>query len=468
MSDVNLSPGQQVLGRYRIEELLGEGAMGQVFRGIHEHLDLPVAVKVLRGDGTPDILGRFEREAKLMARVRHPNAVAVQDYGFLDDGSPCLVMEFIEGEPLEDRLEAHGALPWPDAVRVARGLLAGLEALHAAGVLHRDMKPSNVVIAPGDPEIPKLIDFGIALPTDGEGNKITRTGVLVGTPAYMAPEQILCARLGPRTDLYSLGLMLYELLTGTLPYPTDSMASVMRRLKDTIPAPVAPAGRPPIPEAVADAVVAACATDEDDRPVSARDFAERLEQAAAGDPGSSRPGRPTGRALPGGTTITDETSPGREGVKVAVAPPARPTPGTRIGRPRRDGGDRTITDTTWDRIRSGDVGSGRRYLLAARLPPSRIRNREDRRWLASLTEGHGRGFTLGANLWFALQGAPEDLRTAQRRAETMRGAIEERFKDTASVKITLVDEDFALTGAALVGGAPLPDPLKDLIATLSG
>ncbi len=455
---MTLSPGQQVLGRYRIEALLGEGAMGQVFRGVHEHLDLPVAVKVLRGDGTPDILGRFAREAKLMARVRHPNAVAVQDYGFLDDGSPCLVMEFIEGEPLEDRLEEQGALPWPDAVRIAQGLLAGLDALHGAGVLHRDQKPSNVVIAPGDPEIPKLIDFGIALPTDGEENKITRTGVLVGTPAYMAPEQILCAKLGPRTDLYSLGLMLYELLTGALPYPTDSMASVMRRLKDRIPTPVAPAGRPAIPAAVAEAVVAACATDEGERPASARDFAARLQGAAAGGPG---------RALPGGTTITDRTSPGWDDAGRAGVPPARPAPGTRVGRPNR-GVERTVTDTAWDRIRAGDIGTGRRYLLAARLPPSRIRNREDRRWLASLTEGHGRGFTLGANLWFALQGAPEDLRTAQRRAETMRTAIRERFAETAVVKITLVDEDFALTGAALVGGAPLPDVLRELIATLSG
>ncbi len=438
---MSLAPGQSILGRYRIEELLGEGAMGQVFRGRHEHLDLAVAVKVLRGDGTPDILERFEREAKLMARVRHPNAVAVQDYGFLEDGSPCLVMEFIEGEALEDRLERCGALPWPDVLHLGQGLLAGLDALHCAGVLHRDLKPSNVVIAPGDPEVPKLIDFGIARPTDDEGGRITRTGVLVGTPAYMAPEQIMCTRLGPLTDLYSLGLMLYELLTGSLPFPTDSMAAVMRRLKEEIPAPVAPAGRPRIPEAAAGAVVKACSPEEEARPASAREFAALLRQAASGEPGGE---------IPVGTTVTAEAAPGWE-VVPAATPRARVAP-----------------DTAWDRIRSGDITSGRRYLLAARLPPSRLRAHDDRRWLASLTEGHGRGFTMGARLWFALQGAPEDLRTAQRRAEGIRRSLEERFADTVRVQITLVDGDFTVTGAALVGTAPLPDPLKDLISALSG
>ncbi len=459
MPDHILAPGQQVLGRYRIEQLLGEGAMGQVFRGVHEHLDLPVAVKVLRGDGTPDILGRFEREAKLMARVRHPNAVAVQDYGFLDDGSPCLVMEYIEGEPLEDRLKQGGALPWRDAVEIAGGLLAGLGALHGAGVLHRDLKPSNVVIAPGEPELPKLIDFGIALPTEGEASRITRTGVMVGTPAYMAPEQILCTKLDHRTDLYSLGLMLYELLTGDLPYPTDSLASVMRRLKEPLPAPAAPQGRPHIPKAIADIVMTACAAEKQDRPASARELAARLRMAAAAD---------TGKALPAGTTITDETSPGWEDVSLTLVPPAKPAPSTRVGRPPQRPNERTVTDTGWDRIQSGDVTGGRRYLLAARIPSARLRNREDRRWLASLTEGHGRGFTLGAHLWFALQGAPEDLPTATRRAEEIKAAIEGRFADTASVGVTLVDPDFAVTGASLVGGAPLPDPLKDLIATLRG
>ncbi|MFH1530990.1 MAG: serine/threonine-protein kinase [Pseudomonadota bacterium] len=427
---MSLAPGQQVLGRYRVEELLGEGAMGQVFRGLHEHLDLAVAIKVLRGDLTADILGRFEREAKLMARVRHPNTVAVQDYGFLDDGSPCLVMEFIEGEPLDDRLKRCGALPWLEVLHLAQGLLGGLGALHTAGVLHRDLKPSNVVIAPGDPETPKLIDFGIARPTDGEESRITRTGVLVGTPAYMAPEQILCTRLGPRTDLYSLGLVVYELLTGDLPYPTTDMASVMRRLKESIPAPVAPAGRPRIPEAVARAIVTVCSTEERHRPASASDVAALLRRAAADVPE---------RATALRTTVTDGTSPGAR-----------------------------ATDAAWDRIQAGDVTGERRYLVAARLPPSRLRSREDRHWLATLTEGHGRGFTLGAHLWFALQGTPEDLRGARRRGEAIRAAIEEHYGETVTVRISLVDGDFTLTGAALVGGAPLPDPLKELITALSG
>ena len=458
MSDPSLALGQSILGRYKVEKLLGEGAMGQVFKGRHEHLDLPVAIKVLRGESTPDILGRFEREAKLMARVRHPNTVAVQDYGFLDDGSPCLVMEYIEGESLEDRFERCGALPWQEVLQLGQGLLAGLDALHGAGVLHRDLKPSNVVIAPGDPEVPKLIDFGIARPTDGEGSRITRTGVLVGTPAYMAPEQIMCTKLGPRTDLYSLGLMMYELLTGNLPFPTDSMASVMRRLKDQISAPVTPAGRPPIPPPVSAAVVAACSTDESARPANAREFAMLLRRAGTGQ---------SGRGAPVGTTVTDVTAQSWEAMAPAAPLQERPRPEKRQPRPTRATGKKTVTNTAWDRIRSGDVTSGRRYLLAARLPVSELRNRENRRWLASITEGHGRGFTLGAHLWFALQGAPEDLRAAQRRAEDIQMDLEERFDDDVRVQITLVNEDFVLSGAALVGGAPLPEPVRDLITALN-
>ena len=127
----------------------------------------------------------------------------------------------------------------------------------------------------------------------------------------------------------------------------------------------------------------------------------------------------------------------------------------------------TMTGTAWDFIRAGDVTSGRRYLVAARLPSSRLRNRDERRWLADLIEGHGRGFSLGAQLWFALQGAPEDLGAAQRRADRISDALRERFADTVQVKSTLVDDDFAVTGAALVGGAPLPDALRDLITELN-
>ena len=451
---MRLKPGGLVLGRYRVEGLLGEGAMGQVFRGLHEHLDLPVAIKVLHGAGTPDILSRFEREAKLMARVRHPNAVAVQDYGFLEDGSPCLVMEFLEGESLEDRLRRMVAMPWHDGLRLAQALLAGLGALHAAGVLHRDLKPSNVVLS-GDPEVPKLIDFGIARPTDAEDSRITRTGVLVGTPAYMAPEQILCTALDARCDLYSLGLILYEAITGGLPFPSDTMASVMRRLKEEVPAAVAPPGLPQIPPAVADAVQTACRTDVEARPATARELSDLLRQAAMGGPT---------RDTPAGTTVTDETSPGWEqAADLAAVPPARTAPP-----PTGTGTGPIAANTAWDRIQSGGpLAEGQRYLIAARLPPSRIRNRDERRWLAGLIQGHGRAFTLGAHLWFAIQGAPEDPLSARRRAVGIQDELKVRYADAATVRATLVDANFALTGAALMGGAPLPGPLQDLITALN-
>ena len=141
-----LSTGDRALGRYTVGDLLGEGGMGQVWRGEHADLGMPVALKVLLGEKDSVALGRFKREAQLMAKVRHPNVVSVLDYGALDDGSPCIVMEFVRGESLEVRIAA-GVPRWSDALETFRGILRGLGAIHAEGLVHRDLKPSNVVIA---------------------------------------------------------------------------------------------------------------------------------------------------------------------------------------------------------------------------------------------------------------------------------------------------------------------------------
>jgi len=252
---------------------------------------------VLTDRSSPDMVARFEREAMLMARVRHPNVVAILDYGFLEDGSPCIAMELVEGEGLAKRLKTRGALPWPEALRLLGGILSGLEAMHAAGVLHRDLKPGNILIVPGRQDSAKLIDFGIAQPTAADEGRLTRTGMMVGTPAYMAPEQLLAAGLDARTDVYTAGLVLWEMLAGALPYPPNDVQAVMQRLVTPVPPPGIPVDRPPVPPSVLQALSCALSSEPAKRPESARAFSALLhaaiQQAVSGPrPSATAPSRP--------------------------------------------------------------------------------------------------------------------------------------------------------------------------------
>lgn len=213
-----LHPGEVVLDRYVVDRRVGAGGMGEVYRAQHQVLGTDVAIKVLADGGSPTRLSRFFREAKATASIRHPNVTAILDIGTTGRGFPCLVLEYIDGLPLDEVLRRSGPLPWRRAVRLGLRILDGLAAVHSAGIVHRDLKPGNIMIAAGtDRPIPKLFDFGIATvetrtPSDG---RITREGMLVGTPAYMAPEQwCIGAPTDFRTDLYAFGLVLRELLTG--------------------------------------------------------------------------------------------------------------------------------------------------------------------------------------------------------------------------------------------------------------
>ena len=274
---MGLKPGDSVLGRYEVLGLLGRGGMGEVHRGRHQVLGQTVALKVLT-DTSAETEKRFLREAKLMALVRSPYIVAILDFGHTPDNLPCIAMEFIEGEELGVRLRRLGALPWMEAVMLARDIAHGLNALHAVDVLHRDLKPGNVVVAPGPPQLAKIIDFGIARPTgNADATRMTSTGALIGTPAYMAPEQLLGLALDGRSDLYAVGLILHEMLTGELPFPGRDMAAVIRRLQVAPPPAVAPEGRPPLPPALVTLVQQCLAGDPTDRPASAADLVVHLD-----------------------------------------------------------------------------------------------------------------------------------------------------------------------------------------------
>ena len=216
-----------------IETPLGRGGMGAVYLGRQLSLDREVAVKVLASElaDDPQFLERLEREARVMARLRHPNIVAVHDFQRTEDGA-AIVMEFVEGGSLREKLLQHpNGLPVAEALRILRQIAAGLEAAHASGVIHRDMKPENVLM--GADGTARVTDFGLALPLHEASTRLTLSGTAVGTVDYMAPEQFRGAEADVRLDVFALGVIAYELLTGKTP---RGSFDAPHRLRAEIPA----------------------------------------------------------------------------------------------------------------------------------------------------------------------------------------------------------------------------------------
>ncbi|MEZ4410358.1 MAG: serine/threonine-protein kinase [Polyangiales bacterium] len=279
-----LGPSAMVLDRYRVVSLIGVGSMGQVYRARHLRLGHLVAVKVCPLYTDPLLVRRLEAEAALLARLRHPNVVSVLDFGQLPGGVPTLVMELIEGESLQQRLKREGSLPWPEASSIARKMLEGLEAVHAANVLHRDLKPGNVLLPRVDASLVKLVDFGVACPLERDKNASTlsQNGEVVGTVTYMSPEQLQVERLDRRTDVYSLACVLYEMLSGRVPYPGTLIEGALVKMRGGAPNPLTtPKGRPEIPPALVALVMRALSPNRDARPPTARAFAESLRAIEA-------------------------------------------------------------------------------------------------------------------------------------------------------------------------------------------
>ena len=215
--------GSVLDGRYRIESVLGKGGMGRVYRAEHTSLGRAVAIKVLHAQlgRSKEATARFQREALASGRLDHPNIVGVSDFGVLDDGSLYLVMEALEGEGLGTRLERDKRIAWPEAVEIIRGVLSGLRHAHDRGVVHRDIKPDNIFLARKDgDQIVKILDFGIAklYANNAEDPATTRAGLTVGTPAYLSPEQAVGGAITPASDLYSTSVVLFEMLTGRVPF----------------------------------------------------------------------------------------------------------------------------------------------------------------------------------------------------------------------------------------------------------
>ena len=221
--------GVVIDGRYLIESVLGEGGMGVVYLATHTALNKRFAVKVLRGEIARDeeIMRRFVREAQSSTAIGHSNIVDISDFGKLPDGTAYFVMEHLEGEPLTERIR-RGAMPLNDVLHITHQIAAGLGAAHGRGIVHRDLKPDNLYLVRrgGDDRFVKILDFGIAK-VGGANAKLTRTGMVFGTPHYMSPEQAAGQSVDSRADIYALGVILFEMLTGQVPFDGDTFMGIL-------------------------------------------------------------------------------------------------------------------------------------------------------------------------------------------------------------------------------------------------
>jgi len=317
--------GQVIADRYHIIKKLGEGGMGAVYLGEHVKMGRKSAIKVMNPGmaADPDAISRFNREASNASRISHPNVCQIYDFGETPEGVIYLAMEFIEGSALTDLIEKEGALPPLRAARILKQAADALASAHDLGIVHRDLKPDNIMIvqAKDGSDVVKVVDFGIAKAVAGDeaGQKVTKTGLVVGTPEYMSPEQLSGDKLDGRSDIYSLALVFYRMLTGVLPFQADSAQETMiKRLTDE-PMPLESARPdivfPPALQAVLDKALARLPSE---RYGSAAQFGKDAEAAVAGLEAARAP---AGAEAEGATQLMDAEAALKAIPTKAKAPP---------------------------------------------------------------------------------------------------------------------------------------------------
>ncbi|MFE9737020.1 protein kinase [Streptomyces sp. NPDC006477] len=337
--------GRVIGGRYELATVIGQGGMGQVWTAYDGRLDRRVAVKLLRpatmtGPATAadELRRRFVRECRVTARVDHPGLVTVHDAGSEGDDL-YLVMQYVEGADLADHLAEHDPYPWPWAVSVAAQLCAVLAAVHAVPIVHRDLKPRNVIVRPDGSVV--VLDLGVASVLDADTTRLTHTGSPIGSPSYMAPEQAMGGAVGPSTDLYALGVLLHELLSGDVPFTGSTALGVLHRHLYEPPVPLRQL-RPEVPESLEALVLRLLAKDPRERPSGAHEVYEHLlpllpaRGAPAGPMDPTRPflrphapwpDRPTAPAVAVPMPVVQAPAVPMPVVPVsAVQAPAMPTP----------------------------------------------------------------------------------------------------------------------------------------------
>ncbi len=307
----------ELIDHYRVLELIGRGAMGVVYKALDVNLDRPVAIKVMSTEvrNDPDFVERFRQEARVQAALNHPNVAQLFDY-FVNDGAPVVVMEFIDGESLEEMIRRRGPIQAHESIPIFKQALRGVAAAHRAGIIHRDLKPANLMLTKDG--VVKVMDFGIAKRQGVTG--ATKVSTSIGSPLYMAPEQILGRAVDYRTDVYALGTTLYQLLSGQPPFnPRGKSEYVVlsAHVNDQPESPTVHCRDIPLP--IAEAVMRALSKEPSARFQSADDFMCALPDVAAPSAPRSAPGALSAqRVTPSGTLVLERTA--------GTSPPEPPAP----------------------------------------------------------------------------------------------------------------------------------------------